>query len=88
MTQLTRVKAWVHGEITGLRARALTLAKAIGIDTAVHAVGLGLLAYGAFLVYPPAGFIVPGACIVWWTLPARPPFVASPVQKRSRGDTE
>lgn len=26
-------------------------------------IGLGLLAYGAWLVFPPAGFIVPGAIL-------------------------
>ena len=31
---------------------------------AVALVGAGLMAYGAWLVYPPAGFIVPGALLV------------------------
>jgi hypothetical protein len=61
-------------------------AAAVGADTAVHAVGLALLGYGAFLVYPPAGFMVPGACLVWWTLPSRPPFVAAPTKRK--GDPE
>lgn len=39
----------------------------------LFAMGLVLLSYGAHLAYHPAGFIVPGLVLLWWTLPPRPP---------------
>lgn len=88
MNRLTRMKAWAQGQITAWRARAATLAKAIGPDTAVHALGLVLLGLGAAQVYRPAGLIVPGALLVWWTLPSRPGFIVPPRGPQDRGDTK
>lgn len=45
-----------------LRARAEQL-PAIGRE-AVGFAGCGLVAYGAWLVYPPAGFVVAGALLI------------------------
>jgi hypothetical protein len=49
--------------------------QALDLAQLLFVAGLGLLSYGAWLVYEPAGYIVPGVIVVWWTLPARGPFV-------------
>lgn len=42
-------------------------------------IGVGLLAYGAHQVYPPAGYLIPGLVLVWLGLPSRPsPILPSP----------
>ncbi|HWB15964.1 MAG TPA: hypothetical protein VG538_06105 [Vicinamibacterales bacterium] len=46
--------------------------------------GLGLIGYGAALLHPAAGFLAPGAILVWWTLPSRPPFVARSTEPKER----
>jgi hypothetical protein len=48
------------------------------VAQALLVVGLGLVSYGAALLHPAAGFLVPGALLIWWTLPSRPPFVSGP----------
>jgi len=42
-----------------------------GMDVALVA-GLGLLGYGAHLVYPPAAWLTVGGVLVWLGLPTRP----------------
>lgn len=41
----------------------------------LHFAGVALVSYGAHLIYAPAGFLVSGSLLIWWTLPTRPPFV-------------
>ena len=48
----------------------------IDVDDILVAVGLALLARGCWLVTPAAGWIVPGAILLWWALPQRPRFLA------------
>ena len=38
-------------------------------------VGLLLIAIGGWFVFWPAAFFVPGAVLVWYALPSRPPFI-------------
>jgi hypothetical protein len=67
MTWLRRALAATRGEFDA--------------QTVVLLGGLGLVGYGAWLLLPAAGFIAPGAVLVWWTLPTRPPFVVRPREK-------
>lgn len=52
--------------------------KELDAQTAVLVSGLALAAYGSYLVVPALGFLVPGLVLIWWTLPARPPFLIGP----------
>jgi hypothetical protein len=54
------------------------LAGELDAQTVVFVAGLGLVGYGAALVYLPAGYLAPGLVLLWWTLPSRPPFLARP----------
>jgi hypothetical protein len=54
------------------------LARELDAQTVVFLAGLGMVGYGAALVYPPAGYLAPGLVLLWWTLPSRPPFLARP----------
>lgn len=55
---------------------------------------LALLAYGSWLVYQPAGFLIPGAVLLGvalWHLPPRPPFIQRPptlARRRRRQEIE
>ncbi|MGE0450852.1 MAG: hypothetical protein AB7Q29_14860 [Vicinamibacterales bacterium] len=54
---------------------------------------LALLAYGSWLVYRPAGFLIPGVVLLvvaLWHLPPRPPFIRRPpvVNRRRRQEME
>jgi hypothetical protein len=60
------------------------VAAELDAQTVLLAAGLGLVSYGAALVYPPAGYLAPGLALVWWTLPSRPPFVARPVPPKEK----
>jgi hypothetical protein len=60
------------------------IAAELDAQTVMLAAGLGLVSYGAALVYLPAGYLAPGLALVWWTLPSRPPFVARPGPPREK----
>lgn len=86
MIRLTLVRQLVRRS-TALISRALLVAaKEIGADGALLSTGLSLLGYGAYLIYPPAGFIVPGLVLVWIAVPTRPGLIerlpALPAMKR------
>lgn len=88
---LTRVGQYVRSSAAAF-ARACArlvglLATEIGVDGALLACGLLLLSYGSSLVYPPAGFIVPGVVLTWNWLPTRPPFVARPPHRPPKEST-
>lgn len=70
---------WIYASGRALIAR---VRQELDAHTVALAVGLLCLSYGAWLVYKPAGFIVFGLTVTWWTLPARPPFVARPPQRK------
>lgn len=57
---------------------ARVVASAIQFDEILLATGLGLLAYGAGQAWAPAGALVPGAILVWMTLPKREGFLRRP----------
>lgn len=85
MTLLTLVRHCVRTTTARTSRAVLALVTDVGPDGAILATGLLLLAYGAYLVFPPAGFALPGAILVWITLPARPAFVIRPAaMKRSK----
>ncbi len=44
-----------------------------GLQEVLLAVGIGCVAYGAGLIYRPAGWITPGLILIWLTRPATPP---------------
>lgn len=52
--------------------------QAVPIDRAdvLVVLGLGLVAVGCWEWFRPGAFLVPGAVIVWYALPSRPPFIA------------
>lgn len=56
--------------------RALTMMR-ITLDRrdVLVLVGLGLIAIGCWCIYWPAAFLVPGAVLLWYALPSRPPFI-------------
>jgi hypothetical protein len=45
-----------------------TKKKMLGWQDAAGALGLGLLSYGAWLAYRPAGFVVPGLFLLWLSI--------------------
>lgn len=47
----------------------------IGPDECALILGLLLVAIGAWLAWRPAGFLVPGAVILWIALPERASFI-------------
>lgn len=49
--------------------------KQVDVSQLLHLVGLGLVSYGSWLVYEPAGYLAPGLVLVWLTMPSRPPFL-------------
>ena len=60
------------------RARIARLAAAVAGEFVDHGavwLGLVLLARGCYLVTPAAGWIVPGAILVWFAIPQRPRFL-------------
>lgn len=59
-----RVRRW--GSAVGI-----WVGQTVGARELVLLVGLLLLGYGAWCVSPPAGFLVPGALLVWFTRPIR-----------------
>jgi hypothetical protein len=62
--------------------RLRTWVKKIDVDRSdvIVVVGLALVALGCWDAYRPAAFLVPGAVLIWYGLPARPSFL----QKRGR----
>lgn len=75
--------------IAALTSRALrSIGSEIGPDGALLSLGLLLLAYGAYQIHPPSGYVVPGVILVWQYLPTRPTFVARlPGVKRQTKET-
>lgn len=57
------------------RAAALAASRLVDVQDAQVLTGLALTGYGCYLLHPAAGFIVPGAVLLWWALPTRPRFV-------------
>lgn len=60
--------------------------KAIDLDRAdaLVIVGLLLIAAGCWDVWRPGSLIVPGAVLIFYALPTRPPFIHRPEQKPRR----
>ena len=50
--------------------------KSVAIGDILVVTGLLLLARGCYLLAPAAGWIVPGAILLWYALPERPRFMA------------
>lgn len=55
-----------------LRRLLAAIGGSIGVDDVLLVIGVALLAYGAGLIYQPAGYLVPGAVLVWIALPPKP----------------
>ena len=60
------------------RAVGSAIASEIGRDEVVLFAGLALTAYGCWLVWPPAAYLVPGLVLVWMALPSRTAFIERP----------
>lgn len=75
---MTRVRDLVQWAGPALIAAALWLWRAIAPETKDEALlyaAIGLLSYGGWLVWPPAGWLVPGAILLWLALPKREGFI-------------
>lgn len=59
-----------------IRKVGAALSRMIGIDEALLLLGLLLLAYGLWLFWQPAAFLVPGGILIWLVLPSRAPFIS------------
>lgn len=59
-----------------VRKAGAALSRIIGIDEALLLLGLLLLAYGLWLFWRPAAFLVPGGIVIWLVLPSRAPFIS------------
>lgn len=60
------------------------LATAIGFDELVLAVGLVMVAASLWPAIGRLALLLPGAVLVWISLPAREPFVAKPADELAR----
>lgn len=61
--------------------RVRAVAGAVSMGDVLLAVGLGLIAWGFWDVSRPVALGVPGAVLVWYALPPRPPFIERPREK-------
>jgi len=60
-----RLKAWLAALGRRSAPMAIALAGMLDLRDLFCFGGLGLLAYGLHLVYPPAAYIAPGAILLW-----------------------
>lgn len=54
------------------------------IESVFLVAGVPMLAYGAHQVYPPAGWLVAGAVLVWVGLPTRPFPIVFGAQRKTK----
>lgn len=62
---------WMRFGFDRARQAGVWLRTLVGPRECVLLAGLVLLGYGAWRVYPPAGFVVSGGLLVWFTRPVR-----------------
>lgn len=62
--------------------RALVLLARIGVAELIFVCALGAITAGLWPVIGQAALVVPGAVLVWLTLPTRLPFVNRPARRR------
>jgi hypothetical protein len=55
------------------------------LDELVLAAGVILIAIGCWDLWRPGAFLVPGAILVWISLPARTGFIARPSDSEQKG---
>lgn len=58
-----------------MRSAWAEIRRSIDRRDALVFLGVGLIAIGCWFVYWPAAFLVPGAVLLWYALPSRPPFI-------------
>lgn len=60
------------------RAIFLTSDSTLDVQQLFFFGGIALLSMGAAAIYAPAGYLTPGAILLWQFMPTRPPFVVRP----------
>lgn len=76
---MSRLWSALVSRVRDVWTRAL---RELDAQTLIFTSGLALLSIGAGMVFRPAAFFVPGGILVWMLLPARPPFVARPTDRK------
>lgn len=68
-------RSLLEGSRRAVQATAGWLADALGLDELLFGAGLLLIGVGMWRVWQPGAFIIPGAILVWISLPQRKPFL-------------
>jgi hypothetical protein len=76
--------------LTALREAGLLmlygLVALIGVEEILFVIGLGLCSVGAARIHPAAGWLLPGAILVWIAMPSRPSLIRRPPSAPTRRD--
>lgn len=67
-----------------LETACRAVAGAIGLQEVLVVIGLIALSAACWEIYRPAAYGVPGAVLLWWSLPSRPPFITRDPESRSQ----